>query len=827
MTGNNRAARIAPANVDAALVDSTDQMLGLLSCDGTLLRANRSLVAFFDIPADEIVGKPLWLAPGWERWGIGTLNIKRAVREAAAGKASHLVGVLSGQSRIGHSVELDLERVAEHFGLQPSIALMGRFDAIGKQLSSARALRLSQLYGAISDTNKAVMRSSKPEEVYRAVCDACIRHCGFKLAWIGLHDPLSGYIIPVEAAGPAASYVDGIRTGASPGSMERYAPADPAGRDLVASIVPDIAADPDLAAWHAAAAAHGLACLVSLPLQRNGALFGTLNVYGGKTHRFDDEAVALLEEMADNVSFALDHFDREALRCHTEAALRASEARLQEAQAVGRIGDWELERETGAMTWSPELFHLFERPLEMGAPDLDEALAYYEPDTREQTRARFRHAMKTGERCELEQTIILPSGAVRHHTTQIVPLKDADRWVYKLFGTVQDITERMLTEQQLRRKTLEIEDLYQNAPCGYQSIDADGVIIRINDTALSWLGYAREEVVGRMRVTDILSPDSQPVFLDQFLRLKQTGLLQSLELELIRSDGSRLPVQVDSTAILDTAGHFVATRTMLSDNSARKQLEIERAAHEARLAELSRHMVDVQENERRKLAGELHDRASPNLAALQLTLSNLACALPASVLAELEPMLGDAQALLLDTATGIREICTNLRPATLDYAGLIPALQDYAQQFARRTGIAVRLDLAPLKTQLLPNVQSLLFRIAQEALTNCAKHADAGTIHLQLAETDDALIMKISDDGVGFDSCLLGESGSRPGLGLITMKERAEFAGGRFTITSNPESGTEITVTFDLHALNTLWKTRQHPSRRASDRLLQAGPGLL
>ncbi|KON82220.2 PAS domain-containing protein [Azoarcus sp. PA01] len=813
--------------MDAALVDTTDQMLGLLDCDGTVLRANRSLVAFFDVAADEIVGKPLWSAPGWEKWGVGALNIKRAVREAAAGKASHVLGILAGESSGGHSAEFDLQRVAEDFGLAPSVALMGRFDAIEKQLSSARALRLSQLYGAISETNKAVMRSSKPEEVYRAVCDACVRHCGFKLAWIGLHDPLSGYIIPVEAAGAAASYVDDLRTEAGPASIERHDRIETARDGLVPSIVPDIAADPDLAAWHAAAAAHGLACLVSLPLQRNGALFGRLNVYGGTAHRFDDEAVALLEEMADNVSFALDHFDREALRCHTEAALRASEARLQEAQAVGRIGDWELDRETGAMTWSPELFHLFERPLEMGAPDCEGALAYYEPDTREQTRARFRHAMDTGERCELEQTITLPSGAVHHHATQIVPLKDAEGRVYKLFGTVQDITERKLAEQQLRRKTLEIEDLYQNAPCGYQSVDADGLIIRINDTALNWLGYEREEVVGRMKMVDLLNPESQPLFLDQFLSLKQTGLFQSLELELIRSNGSKLPVQVDSTAILDADGHFVATRTMLSDNSARKQLEIERAAHEARLAELSRHMVDVQENERRKLAGELHDRASPNLAALQLTLSNLACALPASVLSELEPMLGDAQALLLDTAAGIREICTNLRPATLDYAGLIPALQDYAQQFARRTGIAVRLELASLKTQLLPNVQSLLFRIAQEALTNCAKHADAGTIHLQLAETADALILKISDDGVGFDSCLLGESGSKPGLGLITMKERAEFAGGRFTITSNPESGTEITVTFDLHALNTLWKTRQHPSRRASDRLFQAQPGTL
>ncbi|NMG42413.1 PAS domain S-box protein [Aromatoleum toluvorans] len=497
----------------------------------------------------------------------------------------------------------------------------------------------------------------------------------------------------------------------------------------------------------------------------------------------------------------------------SEEALRASEARLHEAQAVGRMGDWELDRDTGSMSWSPQLFRLFERSSALGTPDLNEALGYYSLESVELTRAAFWAAIDTGNRRELEQTVLLPSGAERYHATTIVPVKDGSGRVCKLYGTTQDITERKLAEQELRRKTYEIEDLYQNAPCGYYSLDANGLIIRINDTQLRWQGYEREEVVGRMHAAELFSPASRALFGQVFRTFKRMGVLHNMDMELLRKDGSILNVLMSSTAIFDAQGNFVASRTVLSDNTDRKQLELERTAHATRLADLSRHMVDVQENERRKFASALHDHTSPNLAALQLTLTNLARALPPAALPGLQPLLDDAQALLLDTTSGIRDICTNLRPATLDYAGLIPAVQDYAQQFRLRTGIEVHLDTADFTMQLPSNVQSLLFRIAQEALTNCAKHARARNIRIHLSNRDTRLVMRIADDGVGFDPHHLGEAGTTsPGIGLITMRERAEFAGGRFSLRSHPQSGTEIKVTFDVGRSGVL-----RPARRASD----------
>jgi signal transduction histidine kinase len=189
--------------------------------------------------------------------------------------------------------------------------------------------------------------------------------------------------------------------------------------------------------------------------------------------------------------------------------------------------------------------------------------------------------------------------------------------------------------------------------------------------------------------------------------------------------------------------------------------------------------------------------------------------LPESALPAIEPLLEDAQALLADTSAGIRDICTNLRPATLDYAGLIPALQDYTRQFSTRSGARAQFEHARFDAILPKNIESLLFRIAQEALANSTKHALASNILIELSNIGQKLVMRITDDGIGFNPESLGVNGRTPGLGLITMRERAEFAGGVFKVNSHKGRGTEITVTFD--DITMTGYNISHPQRRASD----------
>ena len=125
-------------------------------------------------------------------------------------------------------------------------------------------------------------------------------------------------------------------------------------------------------------------------------------------------------------------------------------------------------------------------------------------------------------------------------------------------------------------------DLYQNAPCGFHSLDADGTFIRINDTELGWLGYRREEMLGRMKLTDILTADSRRTFEDHFPLFKTQGIIRDVEVELIRKDGTLLPVLVSATAVRDPKGSLLMSRSILYDLSERKHIDALRKKSEAR-----------------------------------------------------------------------------------------------------------------------------------------------------------------------------------------------------------------------------------------------------
>jgi len=227
------------------------------------------------------------------------------------------------------------------------------------------------------------------------------------------------------------------------------------------------------------------------------------------------------------------------------------------------------------------------------------------------------------------------------------------------------------------------------------------------------------------------------------------------------------------------------------DVTERTRLEQERAEQERRFRELSGRLVDVQEAERRQLSTELHDRTSPQLAAIQINLRMLANLLRDRETEDIGALLDDTVHLIGDTTVSIREISSDLRPAVLDDGGLLPALSGYAQQFTQRTGVDVALDTAAATRTLAPAIQSSLFRIVQEALTNCAKHAKARHVTIRLAtDRGPAILLTIADDGIGFDA----EAQSTTGLGLLTMRERAEFLGGRLTIESRRGQGTRIEV---------------------------------
>src|SRR5919109_1583682 len=166
----------------------------------------------------------------------------------------------------------------------------------------------------------------------------------------------------------------------------------------------------------------------------------------------------------------------------------------------------------------------------------------------------------------------------------------------ELRGTGSRLLARRPRGQRNRFSLREVRDLYNNAPCGYHSLDADGVVIRVNDTQLNWLGYTRAEIVGKKRFSDLITEADREEFVEYFPIFKERGWLHDLEFEMVRKDGTTMPVLLNATAVKDDHGTFVMSRSTVIDLTERKRTERLsqlKAELELRAAELERSNAEL------------------------------------------------------------------------------------------------------------------------------------------------------------------------------------------------------------------------------------------
>ncbi len=248
------------------------------------------------------------------------------------------------------------------------------------------------------------------------------------------------------------------------------------------------------------------------------------------------------------------------------AARKRADAGLREAQRLAEVGSWEWMAETDRVTWSEELYHIFGRDPSLPPPCNQEHAQTFFPEGRVRLQAAMEKALQKGIPYELDLELIRPEGSPRWVVARGESLRDGGGRITGLRGTTQDITER-------RRVAGELEDLYERAPCGYHSIDQDGVFVRINQTELSWLGFTQDELIGKMKFSDLLTPAGKASFAVSHSRFKTQGWIKDLEYELIRKDGTVLLALVNATAIKDGNGKFLMSRSNVCDITERMRME--------------------------------------------------------------------------------------------------------------------------------------------------------------------------------------------------------------------------------------------------------------
>src|SRR5689334_22533164 len=351
------------------------------------------------------------------------------------------------------------------------------------------------------------------------------------------------------------------------------------------------------------------------------------------------------------------------------------------------------------------------------------------------------------------------------------------------------IAERNRVEAALRESEERYRELFENARDAMYVHDLDGTYTSINHAAEKLTGYPREEIIGH-HFSEFVGAEHVRQVRERFCgKLAEEGET-TYEVEVIAKDGRLVPVEVSSRAIYEN-GKIIGVQGTARDITERK------LAQDA-LQMFSRQLIEAQEDERRRIARELHDQIGQVLTAVKMNLHAVQRVCDTN---EAGAHIKDNIEAVDEALRLVRDLSVDLRPPLLDDLGLVTALQWYVDRYARRTRVAadVLIDLKDPNQRFSREVETACFRIAQEALTNIARHARAKRVLLRLRKKADVLYLLVKDDGAGFDPEALRKRASRVAtLGLLGMQERAHAAGGQVVIASAVSKGTEIRLELPL-----------------------------
>lgn len=376
-----------------------------------------------------------------------------------------------------------------------------------------------------------------------------------------------------------------------------------------------------------------------------------------------------------------------------------------------------------------------------------------------------------------------------NYDVPIVPCEP--RYLPLLPGTVR---AELRSERALRQSEERFRRIAENAPdLIFRWSYAHGFDY-VSPASVDVIGYTPEEHYADPGLAyRSIHLDDIPIYESVFSDLADpNGPRRYCVIRWQHKDGHIVHVEMRMTPIFDRYGNLIAIEGIARDIS-------QHVRARERLRELTSRLTNAQEEERRRIARELHDEVGQALSIAKMRMRMLQNALPgdATDAADKLKLLDD---LIKETLQNVRTLSHELRPPLLDEMGWEPAIESLCDSFSQRTDLPVKFEYDGEPLRLAPEVELTAYRVVQEALTNAARHAAANQATVRAELTEDALCLLIEDDGQGFDMEALQHT-DKPnhGLGLLSMRERVDSVGGEIEIYSEPGCGTRVTVRLPLH----------------------------
>ena len=503
--------------------------------------------------------------------------------------------------------------------------------------------------------------------------------------------------------------------------------------------------------------------------------------------RFDADGL-----FAGYIGIGVDVTDRK----HTEQELERTNQRLQLSMEAGRIGGWDSDLETGERFWFGRTHELMNMPSER-VPSSEEAWGRVHPDDRIRLQIALDNAKLRRTSFEEEFRITQSDGSVRWLRSQgryfYAPSGEAKR----VLGVSVDITglkeaeEKLLEREQRLNLALKAGRMY-----AYEWDVATDRMFRSGESQ-AILGY--EPPLTRQGILPMVHPDDRHLFIEAAQRTTDSPDVQ-VTYRIVRPDGSIAWLENTGHGFFDESGRMVRMLGMIADVTESKLAE-------QSLADATRRLIGIQENERRRIARELHDDINQRLAILGIEVQTLGKENENS-LPELAGRLNTLFGNIHDISKAVQSISHQLHSAQLEYLGIVPAIRALCREFGERQSIAIAFTQENIPQSVPYDISLCLFRIAQEALNNAVKYSNASECEVKLIGLENQLQLTISDRGSGFDRDAAMLKG---GLGLVSMRERVRSVDGTISINSKPMEGTTIHVQIPWDSKKPIFTTGKEP----------------
>lgn len=508
-----------------------------------------------------------------------------------------------------------------------------------------------------------------------------------------------------------------------------------------------------------------------------------------------DDIERLVAERTSELSAANLQLEHEiAERKIAEEQISLLSERISMATHSAQVGIWDWDVVNDLLTWDDQMYALYGQKKEEFPGAYDTWVKGLHPDDRTACEEETIQVLRDAKDYDSEFRVVWPDGSVHFLKAKGNVIRDANGTPLRVIGVNYDITLSKQAEQALSLHG----EIMANMTEGVILIRVkDGVIVYANPKLEEMFCYNSGELIGK-HISIVNAPsEKSPEETAQAIvsHLHENGIWRG-EVNCRKKDNSHFWCYAN----VSTFNHKEYGEVWISvhsDISDRKTIMAELESSYQQLRVFNQRWVEIEELERKRLSAELHDEIGQNLTALGINFTIVKMSLPPGTDSIVYDRIDESMDLLKRTTAQIKGIMSNLRPTILDEYGLVPALHWYSQENAKRTGIEISFAAEELPFRPVTEIETALFRIAQEAINNSIKHAGANCISMTLDYAENRLYLAITDDGAGFEMQMVQKQDNR-GWGLMIMKERCLGIKGIFNVESIPGEGTKISVEVPL-----------------------------